>query len=270
MMNFVGIHLTLLIGPSVPLPAPLSVMEALQSVSVTLNHEGRSGFQMTFQVGRSGPADLLDFPLLNNPVVRPFSRVVLVVTVNATPSVLMDGIITHHQLTPSPQPGGSILTVTGEDVSVMMDLEQKTVEHPAQDETIIAMKIIASYAQYGLLPLVLPPPTVDLPLPIQRIPVQRATDLAYLNQMAQRYGYVFYVTPGPAPLVNTAYWGPPVRVGLPQRALSVNMGPDTNVDAISFRYDALAPTMVSGECRTASPTRRFRCRPFSARGSRLW
>lgn len=246
-MNFLGIHLTLLIGPAAPVPAPPALMEALQSVTVTHNDQGRSGFQIAFRVGRSGPADLVDYPLLLNPLLRPFSRVILIVTFNATPRVLMDGVITHQQLQPSDQPGGSVLAVTGEDVSVMMDLEQKAAEHPAQDETIIALKLIVSYAQYGLIPMVMPPPAIDLPLPIQRIPVQRSTDLAYLNQMAQRFGYVFYVSPGPVPFTNTAYWGPPVRVGLPQRALSVNMGPATNVDSVSFQYNALAPTRVSGE-----------------------
>lgn len=52
-----------------------------------------------------------------------------------------------------------------EDVSVMMDLEEKSAEHPAQDETIIALKLIATYAQYGLIPVVLPPPAIDPPTP---------------------------------------------------------------------------------------------------------
>ncbi|MGH2371806.1 MAG: hypothetical protein ACRDI2_26845, partial [Chloroflexota bacterium] len=43
------------------------------------------------------------------------------------------------------------------------------------------------------------------------------------------------------------YWGPPQRVGLPQRALSVNMGPNTNIESLSFRNDGLAPTLVSGQ-----------------------
>ena len=35
-------------------------------------------------------------------------------------------------------------------------------------------------------------------------------------------GYVFYVTPGPVPLMNTAYWGPPVRLGVdPLRRMDV-------------------------------------------------
>lgn len=245
-MMLQGIRLTLLIGPTVAAPAPPLLAEALESVEVTHSDQGRSGFQLTFQAGRSGPLDLVDYPLLGNPLLRPFNRVILLVLIGPLPRVLMDGIITHQQLMPGAEPGSATLAVTGEDVSVMMDLEERSVEHPAQDETIIATKIILSYAQYGLIPLVFPPPAIDPPIPVERVPVQQETDLQFLQTIAARFGYVFYVTPGPAPFTNTAYWGPPVRAGLPQRALSVNLGPDTNVNAIHFRNNALAPALVSG------------------------
>jgi phage protein D len=128
----------------------------------------------------------------------------------------------------------------------MMDLEEKSVEHPAQAELVIANLLILAYAQYGLIPMVIPPPVLDPPIPIERVPVQQGTDLAYLNQMAARFGYVFYVVAGPGPLTSTAYWGPPVRVGPPQPALSVDMGAETNVTQLTFRNDALAPTQVVG------------------------
>lgn len=245
-MSFLGTTLTMLIGPTVPVPALPTFMEALESVEVTHREQGRSAFQLRFRVGR-GRADVLDYALLANPLLRPFNRVILVVTFNAFPEVLMDGIITHQQLNPGQQPGTSTLTVTGEDVSVMMDLEERSAEHPAQPEMLIALKLIATYAQYGLIPMVLPPPTVDVPLPTERIPVQQGTDLQYLQQMAERFGYVFYVTPGPAPGTNTAYWGPPVRVGLPQSALTVDMGNDTNVDTIDFQFNGLATTFPEGQ-----------------------
>ncbi len=261
-MSLLGIHLTMLVGPMVPLPAPPILMENLDAVEVTHNDTARSGFQVTFKVGRAGPLDLLDYRLLANPLLLPFNRLVLVVTFNAIPNVLMDGIITHQQLSPGSTPGTSTLTITGEDVSVMMDREEKSEEHPAQDETIIANKIIATYAQYGLVPMVIPPLVPDIIIPIERTPVQQGTDLEYLTEMAQRYGYVFYVTPGPAPMMNTAYWGPPVRLGIPQRALSVNLGPQTNVDSVDFQNDSLSPTLVSGRIQdrltnSATPVETF-------------
>jgi hypothetical protein len=245
-MNLLGIHLTFLIGPTIPVPAPPILTEALQSIEVTHTDEGRSGFQISFQTGRSGLESLLDYPLLKYPLLKPFNRIALIVIFNATPRVLMDGIITHQQLSPGSSANSASITITGEDVSVMMDLEERSEEHPGQTETVIALKIIGSYAQYGLIPKIIPPPSIDVPLPIERIPTQQSTDLEYLRDIAERFGYVFYVTPGPAPLTNTAYWGPPVRVGVPQKALSVDMGPETNVETINFRYNSLLPTLVSG------------------------
>ena len=47
-------YLTLLIGPAVAVPAPLPVMEALESVQVTSSRD-RSGFQLTFTLSNRSP-----------------------------------------------------------------------------------------------------------------------------------------------------------------------------------------------------------------------
>jgi hypothetical protein len=86
----------------------------------------------------------------------------------------------------------------------------------------------------------------EVPNPIEWIPGQQGTDLQHLNLLASTFGYIFYVTPGPVPGVNTAYWGPAKRVGLPQRALSVNMGPNTNVETLDFQHNSMAPEFVQG------------------------
>jgi hypothetical protein len=170
------------------------------------------------------------------------------VTFNAVPLVLFDGFITRQQLQPSNDPGASTLTVSGEDVSVMMDLVQKKLPHPAQDETTIVLTTLAQYTPFFLTaPIVIPPNQIDFPPPTERIPTQQATtDRAYLTELGARFHHVFYVTPGPLPGQNTPYWGPVRRPDLafPQPALSVNVGPESNVDSVSFQYDALAPTVV--------------------------
>lgn len=221
-MSLLGLHLTLLIGRSVTAPAPPALLDVIDTVEVTHSDNERSGFQITFRAPRD-PYSFVDYPIVANPLLRPGNRVTLVVVVGAVPQVLFDGIITHQQLSPSPQPGSTTFAVTGEDVSVAMDREEKPVEHPAQPETVIALKIIASYPELGFVPVVVPPPSFEAPTPVDRTPVQRATDLGYLVQMAERYAYVFYVTPGPVPGTNTAYWGPPKRVSVPQRAITVDM-----------------------------------------------
>ncbi|MGV3721431.1 MAG: hypothetical protein ACO1SX_11035 [Actinomycetota bacterium] len=246
-MSLLGVHLTLLIGPIVPLPAPILLAEALQSVEVTQSDEKRSGFQLSFAVGRSMPWELLEYTALSSPLLRPFNRVILLMRFGIKPRVLFDGVITNIQLSPKNAPGQSLLTVTGEDVSVMMDLKEEVREHVAQDETIIANKILLNYtAKWGVVPMVKPPGIPDLPLPVEKTPVQGETDLKYLQKMAKRHGYSFYIIPGPVPMANIGYWGPPQRLPSTQPALSVNMGPATNVESVEFAQHALAPTTVSG------------------------
>jgi hypothetical protein len=262
-MNLLGIHLTLFLGPSVPVPAPPDLLESLDQVKVIHNDSGISVFELTFRVGRSGPLDLIDFGVLRNPLLlRPLNRVILLVTFGVVPQVLMDGFITHQELSPGSSPGTSTLTVKGEDVGVMLDQEEQSAEHPAQNEFVVANKLILSYAQYGLIPLVIPPPVIDFALPVERIPVQQRTDYSFLLELAGRFGYVFFVTPGPAPMTNVAYWGPPPRFSFPQKALSVNMGPETNVKQINFSSNARSPTLLEGQVQDRVSNRSFPIRTF--------
>lgn len=257
-MNFLGVHLTMLIGESVPTPVPIKLSEALKDVEVTHRDDGPSGFQLRYQVGRSGPLDLRDYGLLSNPLLRPFNRVIVIIRFAIAPQVLMDGIITDIQLTPNDQPGADILTITGEDVSVMMDLEEQSRPFPAIPDYGAVAQIIGSYGQYGLIPPIPPvtPAALSPTNPIEQIRQQPAnmTDRAYLKSLADMYGFVFYITPGPAPAANTVHWGPPVRLSIPQSALSVKMGPFTNVDSINFRFNAMSPQRVRYTERGQSDT----------------
>jgi hypothetical protein len=248
-MSSLGVQLTLLVGPTVPLPAPALLAENIDRVEINQSDAGRSGFQIVFRAGRSGPAGMLDYPLLVDPLLRPGNRLIIMVIINALPRVLMDGFIAHRQLNPGNAPGAGVLTITGEDVSCALDRDEVTAEHPAQNEMIIALKLIAMYAQYGLVPQVLPPFAIDFPVPVERVPVQRATDLKYLQALAARFGYVFYISPGPLPMMNTAYWGPPIRLGLPAKALSTHLGPDSNVESLDFQYDSQSAVQVEGRIR---------------------
>jgi hypothetical protein len=249
-MGLLGTHLNVLIGAGVPLPAPIPFLQAIEKVEVHAADQGRSGFQITLRTGR-GRTDILEEPLLLLPQMKLFSRVVLTASVGPMPTVIIDGMLTNIQHQPGAQ-GQGTLVLTGEDISIMMDLEEKTAEHPAQPEIAIAALIIAQYAMYGLIPLVIPPPSMDIPIPTDRTPTQQGTDFAYLNTMAGRYGYVFYIKPGPAPLVNMAYWGPPERVGMPQRGLCVDMGPFTNVLRFDVENDGMATAQVQGNVQDRS------------------
>lgn len=238
---FSGVHLTLLIGPSVPVVAPQPVVEALQSVQVNRARE-RSGFQLTFTVGKTS---VLQLALLPAGYFDPIStRVVIIVTMKGIPQVLIDGIVTRQQISPSNEPGKSTLTVTGEDLSVMMDIVDMKLPYPAMPDAARISVILAKYAVFGIVPMVVPPPVLTVKSPTSEIPTQTGTDLSYVKGIAAQCGYVFYIEPGPVPSTSTAYFGPDLPIPLPQPALSVNMDWQTNVESLSFSLDGLAKKMT--------------------------
>ena len=237
-----GIHLTLLIGPGVPVPAPRVVLDALESVQVTRGTD-RSGFQLSLTTGKSSPIVTTMLPAgYFDPIT---TRVVVIATVHGLPHVLMDGIVTRQEITPSSAPGQSTLTITGEDLSILMDLvEMPFMRYPAMPEVAQLYAILAKYAAFGIAPIVLPPVIPSLRVPTEGVDTHSGTDLQYIRQHARRCGYVFYVEPGPAPLSNIAYFGPDVRIPVPQPALNVNMDAHTNVDSLSFSLDGTAKKIV--------------------------
>jgi hypothetical protein len=233
-----AVNLTLLIGPGVPVPAPRSVIEAVSSVRVTTGTE-QSGFQIVFEAGPA--SDLTQFLLpagYFDPIV---SRVIILVTVKGLPHVLIDGVVTHHEVTPSNTPGASTLTVTGEDLTVLMDLvEMPFMRYPAMPETVQLLAILAKYAVFGIVPAVQPLIVAAPRNPLEGVDTHTGTDLDYIRQHAARCGYVFYLDPGPLPGTSVAYFGPDVRLPVPQAALSVNFDEATNVESLSFSLDGKA------------------------------
>lgn len=230
--------LTLLIGPGVPLPAPRSVMEAVASVRVTTGTQ-QTGFQIVLETGRASELTRLLLPAgYFDPIL---TRVIAVVTIAGLPHVLVDGVVTHHEMTPSNTPGASTLTITGEDLSVLMDLvEMPFMRYPAMPEVAQLYAILAKYAAVGIAPVVVPPIITALRNPIDGVDTHTGTDLDYIRQHAERCGYVFYVEPGPLPGSSIAYFGPDVRVPVPQPALSVDLDEATNVESLSFSLDGKA------------------------------
>lgn len=236
-----GVYLTLLMGPVVAVPVPAEVTDSVTSVQVTSSTGARSGFQITFSLAKNS---LLARTLLPAGFFDPMIRVILIVTINGLPNVIFDGLITQQQLAPNNAAGGSTLTITGEDVSQAMDLiDSSGIPYPCMPAEARVALCIAKYAMFGIVPLVIPSILLDVPIPTKEIPRHQGTDLAYINQLAAKVGYVFYVEPGPAPGMNIAYWGPEIKVGIPQPALNVNMDAHTNVESLSFSYDGLSKTL---------------------------
>ena len=236
-----GIKLSLRVGP-VPIPAPSALVEALSSVSVQAGSgDTQSGFEMTFDLPARSPLRTLF--LLTGGGSLPLMRVVLVVQIGGQAESIIDGVTTNVETQPG-EGGVGKLVVKGKDLSALMDIiEIPGLPFPAMPPAVRVLVILAKYAAFGVIPLVIPSIVEDVPIPVDRIPQQRGSDYAYVSELARQCGYVFYLEPGPAPATSKAYWGPEIRVGEPQPALSVNMDALSNVDELSFNFDKEKKTM---------------------------
>jgi hypothetical protein len=164
--------------------------------------------------------------------------VILITTINGIPDVVIDGVITKQEVSPGADAGHSTLKITGVDLTAVMNLIPfDGFPFPAMPAEARVAIMCAKYAMFGIVPLIVPSILIDVPIPVDRIPRQQGTDLEYINQLADEVGYVFFITPGPAPGMNVAYWGPDIKIGVPQPALNTNMDAHTNVESISFSFD---------------------------------
>jgi hypothetical protein len=231
-----GIHLTLMIGPVVPVPVPKEVLDAVSEITVTTNDTGANVFQLSFKINNKSPLHILF--LLTGGGSIPVVRVIIIVTLNNMPSVIMDGVITNHEIKSGTDSGQSLLTVTGDDLSVLMNkIDFSGFPFPAVPAEGRVALLIAKYSALGIIPVVVPSVMIDVIIPTARIESQRGTDLEYIQELANKVGYVFYIEPGDTPGVNFAYWGPQIKVGSPQHALNINMDAHTNVESLSFNFD---------------------------------
>jgi hypothetical protein len=236
-----GLYLTLLVGPVVPVPVPQVVLDALTEAQIKSSAGTPSGFRLSFTLSNRSPLHTL-FLIAGGQT--PLLRVIIVMTINGMPQVLMDGVMTNQQVTPGGQPGQSTLMITGDDLTKVMDLQDFSgIPYPAMPPEARVALVILKYAVFGMIPLVIPSLFTDLPIPIERIPTHQGTDLRYIKQLAADVGYVFYIDPGPVPGTNTAYWGPEIKVGVPQPALNLDMDAHTNVESLSFTFNTANTTL---------------------------
>jgi hypothetical protein len=235
--SILGVRLLLWTGNPVPTPSP-SLLEPLRRAEVHNDAEAGDGFQLTFALTRDafGRYDVVD-------TLAPGTRVWIGAVLGVVPEPLVDGVVERHDLSPGDHPGETTLTVTGTTVTSLLGLEEKNTAFANQPDYVIVARTLASYPELGLVPDVTP--TTDVPIELQRTPQQRETDLALINRLAAANSFVFYSEPITFG-VNRAHWGPVVRAGVPQRALTRGMGSHGNCSRLSFSNDSLAPEGATG------------------------
>src|SRR5665213_1900074 len=171
-----GFYLALMMGGFNAKPVPQPLIESLTEVQITSTVGAQGGFQIKLTLGRNSPVQQLH----NSGFFDPRTRVIIAVTVNGQTEVLMDGIITKQDLTPSNVAGKSALTVTGLDLTALMDfIDFSGIPYPAMPMFVIVELILAKYAVLGVVPIAIPPLLALIQNPIARFLKQDGTDYAY-------------------------------------------------------------------------------------------
>ena len=236
-----GFYLTLMMGSFNANPVPQAVIDALTEVQVTTTVGSQGGFQLKFTLGKNSALAQMQA----SGYFDPRRRVIIAVTVNGATEVLMDGIITKLDYTPSSAAGKATLSITGLDLTALMDFIDFTgIPYPALPKFLIVEAILAKYAVFGVVPVALPASIPDIENPLDRFLKQDGSDYEYVTTLAREDGAVFYLDPGPKPGSSMAYFGPDLSkmFGGMQPALSINFDANTNIDSLSFSYDGTLAT----------------------------
>ena len=163
-----GTHLTLMIGPVVPLPVPRLVVDALDSVQVTTSAGSRSGFQMSFKFSSKSELNTIFLIVAGQSASLgvPPLRVLLIVTLNGTPQTLFDGVMTNVEVQPGQGGSKGTITVTGEDLTRVMDmLDFSGLPYPAMPIAALPLhtKPVMMIQSTAMLSCGLPTPPLAIP-----------------------------------------------------------------------------------------------------------
>jgi hypothetical protein len=213
------------------------VLDAVQEVKVESNSgETQSGFEITFRISNRSPLQTLF--LVTGGSSIPILRVVIAVTFNGETTVLMDGVMTHHELRSDSGPTPTMVMKGKDNLALTNIIPLDGLPYPAMSPAVRVLVALAKYAAFGMVPMVIPSVIEDVPIPIERIPRHQGTDYSYVKALAHEVGYVFYSDPGPALGMSRLYWGPEIRIGAPQHSLDLSLdGPHAKVKSLTFRYD---------------------------------
>ncbi|HNN93887.1 MAG TPA: contractile injection system protein, VgrG/Pvc8 family [Pseudomonadota bacterium] len=241
-----AVHLKLWTGPKDGSldPAPYRLLRLFAGCEVTQDANqgaGSQGFQLSFSLQRDDEAD---YSLLSSELLSPLRRIVIGLEIGDSQITLMDGVISHYQLSPDAQSlGQATLALSGRDLGVLMDLEQRDRPFPNQSDADIVRQVLSDYAKLGLQPEV--KSTGHGRSRHDRTLHQYETDLRYVQRLAQNNGFVFTLQPQAAGQVR-AYFGPRETSDGVLPALTVGLGPGSNVRSLNFSFDPLVAVNTIG------------------------
>jgi phage protein D len=220
-------------------PASTALLSAVKQIEVE-DHAVMADM-LRLQLAVAVRQDGSGWTLLDDALFTRLAHLQLSVTVgsgSATP--LINAYVVEIDTQFSGDPEGSLLSVVAMDPTVLMHLEEKVKPWPNMMDSDVASAIFSDPA-YRFSPVI--EATRWSRQENDHTPIQRGTDIQFLQQLADRNGYECFVDTNDAGQVE-GHFHPPKRDSQPQGTLTVNMGGATNVNKFHARFDMLGPALA--------------------------
>jgi phage protein D len=218
-------------------PADASLLDAIALIEVEDDAALASAFRLRLSIG---VADNGDWTWVAEDIFKPLTPVSINVTLGSQINEqLMNGYITSHHVHFDKEVGSSFMEVIGMDASTLMNLEEKVVAWKNMADSDIVTQILNSYSFTPQVDSTQPSYTED-----DVVIIQRGTDLGFVQRLARRNGFEFYLEADATSGSITGHFHQPTLSGQPQKDLALAFGEDSNVRILEVHYDALRPTTV--------------------------
>jgi hypothetical protein len=178
-----------------------------------------------------------DFEAITDARLDPGAELAVIAPLNGKNHYLVKGPVTGQAVHFAHGGAGSHVEVKGADTSVAMNRETKAVLWADVTDSDAVSTILAPY---GYTPDISPTPAGHFEQ--KHALVQRSSDLHFVRQLAQRNGFLFWISWDEAG-VGTAHFKRPPLDGEPAADLDINLGTN-NIPSLDLSWDVERPTGV--------------------------
>ena len=180
-----------------------------------------------------------DLPLAADPRIAPGATISLRYQERDRAHVLVEGPVTGHSLQLTHGGDGAWLEAIGADSSVTMDREVRSQVWADGSDSDSVRAILARYGMTADVEA-----TDGLHAADKHALVQRDSDLRFVQRLARRNGFLFWITHEATGQATGHFRRPPLDAAAPGR-LVINQDPP-NVHALAIQFDVERPTTVEG------------------------
>lgn len=212
----------------------------LALLEVEENADLPGAIQLNLPVSRSEAGDLT---YVNDDRLQPFANLAVVATAEGKPDeCIFDGYVLAHKLHMETGVTNATLQVWGQDVSWLMNLEEKVREWVNVTDASVANTL---FGEYGFTPS---PDNTEDDSPSHTEDghslMQRTSDIQFLRNLARRNGKLCRVACATTPGQRIGYFAKPKLDGDPVLTLTLNDPEVWTVNALDLDWDITRPTAV--------------------------